>query len=57
VGTAIWRNFWSFIKRVKYPFEFQEGSWAFFRNAALKRGLLKYAGEKIVVGVELWREA
>ena len=34
VGTGFWGNFWSFLKRVKYPFEVQEGTWAFFGNTA-----------------------
>ena len=46
VGTGIWGNFWSFIKRGKYPFEFQEGTWAFFGNASTYKGLLKRAGDK-----------
>ena len=57
VGTGIWGKFWSFIKRGKYPFEFQEGTWAFFGNASTYKGLLKRAGDNIVVCVELWREA
>ena len=46
VGTGIWGKFWSFIKRGKYPFEFQEGTWAFFGNASTYKGLLKRAGDK-----------
>ena len=50
-------NFWSFLKHVKYPFEFQEGTWAFFGNAAVSKGLLKHAGENFVDCMELWLEA
>ena len=57
LGTGIWRNFWSFITCVKYPFEFQEGTWAFFGNAAVSKGLLKRVGENFVDRVELWLEA
>ena len=46
VGTGIWGKFWSFIKRGKYPFEFQEGTWAFFGNSSTYKGLLKRAGDK-----------
>ena len=46
VGTGIWGNFWSFIKHGKYPFEFQEGTWAFFGNSSTYKGLLKRAGDK-----------
>ena len=55
--TGIWAYFWSFIKRVKYPFKFQEGTWAFFGNAAVSKGLLKRAGENFVVCIEVWQEA
>ena len=34
VGMDINGNFWSFIKGVKYPFEFQERTWDFFGNTA-----------------------
>ena len=30
VGMSISGNFLSFTKSVKYPFEFQEGTWDFF---------------------------
>ena len=57
VGTGIWGNFWSFLKRVKYTFEFQEGKGAFFGNTASYKGLLKHAGENYVVCVELCQKA
>ena len=28
-------SFWAFIKDVKFPFEFQEGTWDFLGNAAV----------------------
>ena len=34
VGTGIEGSFWGFIKGVKFPFEFQEGTWDFMGNAA-----------------------
>ena len=54
--TGVWGNICSFIKPVKYPFEFQEGTWAFYGNAAESKGLLKRVGENFVASVELWRE-
>ena len=45
-----------FPKRVKNPFEFQEGTWAFYEIAAVSKGLLKRAGENFKVCLELWQE-
>ena len=35
-------NFQSFIKGVKYRFEFQEGTWDFSRDAAVGKGLISH---------------
>ena len=44
------------MKCVKYPFEFQEGTWAFFPNTAASKGLFKCAVKNFVVCVELWQK-
>ena len=54
VGMGIWENFWSFIKRVKYPFEFEDRMWTFLGNTSAEKGLLKPAGHNFMVCVELW---
>ena len=53
---GIWGNLCSFKKPVKYPFEFQEGTWAFYGDAAASKGLLKHVGDNFVASVELWWE-
>ena len=35
--TGIWGNFWGLLKHVKYPFEFQEGTWAVLEKLQRKR--------------------
>ena len=35
VGTGILGSFWCFIKCVKFPFKFQEGTWDFLGNTAM----------------------
>ena len=40
VGTGMLENCWSCIKGVEYCFEFQEGTWAFSRDATEGKDLI-----------------
>ena len=52
VGTGILGSFWDFIKVVNFPFYFQEGTWDFLGNTAVKKGFISHGGENSRVFVE-----
>ena len=43
-------------KGVEYRFEFQEGTWDIFRDAAVGKGLISRLGENPLVFLKAWRE-
>ena len=42
--TGMSANIFSCIKGIKYPFELEEGTWDFSRDAAAVKGLIHDAG-------------